>query len=375
MLKTDLQKKYGIISVSKEIKELVDIASQLAKSDVTVLLIGESGVGKELFASLIHNESKRKDKPFIRVNCGAIPEGIIESELFGHKKGAFTSAVESRKGYFELADKGTIFLDEIGDLPLTTQVKLLRVLENKEFMPVGAETVVKVDVRVVAATNKDLQKEVQARRFREDLYFRLKAVTLVIPPLRKRKADIPLLIDHFLENLSQKNKTARPVIESQAMDYLLEYEWPGNVRELKNAMESAFALSKDGIITYEIISKIVQPIAATEEKENKNLPVLSTYAGDKESRENIDIQMIFKALVDIKKNIMELKELALMSQNLAQEQNGMSSQLASMRTIEKEAIKRTLEAVKYNKRKAAAILKISPRTLYRKIKEYEIGEE
>jgi|YNPMSStandDraft_2_1061718.scaffolds.fasta_scaffold00233_19 transcriptional regulator with PAS, ATPase and Fis domain len=374
MLKNDIQKKYGIISVSKEIKELVDIAAQLAKSDVTVLLIGESGVGKELFASLIHNESKRKDKPFIRVNCGAIPEGIIESELFGHKKGAFTSAIESRKGYFELADKGTIFLDEIGDLPLTTQVKLLRVLENKEFMPVGAETVVKVDVRVIAATNKDLQKEVQNRRFREDLFFRLKAVTLVIPPLRKRKADIPLLIDHFLEMLSQKNKTERPVIESEAMDYLLEYEWPGNIRELKNAMESAFALSKDGTISLDIISKIVQPTSIYDEKESKNLPALINLHKEKENGENIDMRMIFKALVDIKKNLMELKEFAMMSQNLNNEQNFSSEQLASMKTIEKEAIKRTLEAVKYNKRKAAAILKISPRTLYRKIKEYDLEE-
>ncbi|MGE5409485.1 MAG: sigma-54 interaction domain-containing protein, partial [Clostridiales bacterium] len=245
------QKTYGIVGKSKEIRDLVDITMQVALSDISVLIYGESGVGKEVFAQAIHNHSKRANNKMVNVNCGAIPEGILESELFGHKKGAFTGAVESRKGYFEIADGGTLFLEEIAEMPLTTQVKLLRVLESKEFMRIGSETVTKVDVRIIAATNKDLQKEVDAKRFREDLYFRLKAVTLYVPPLRKRKEDISGLTDSFIDNYAKANDIPTPRITNEAREILVNYSWPGNIRELKNTIETAIALNRTGILDVE----------------------------------------------------------------------------------------------------------------------------
>jgi transcriptional regulator with GAF, ATPase, and Fis domain len=214
MTTEEFKNKFGIISSSKEMNDLVDITMQVAKSDISVLIYGESGVGKEVFARAIHGYSNRSDKQMISVNCGAIPEGILESELFGHKKGSFTGAVESRKGYFEIADGGTLFLDEIAEMPLHTQVKLLRAIETNEFMKIGAETVTKVDIRIIAATNKDLQREVDSRHFREDLYFRLKAVTLNIPPLRKRKSDVEELAKFFVKShAEQKRIRPRPITE------------------------------------------------------------------------------------------------------------------------------------------------------------------
>ncbi|MHB8907018.1 MAG: sigma 54-interacting transcriptional regulator, partial [Melioribacteraceae bacterium] len=195
----EFQKKFGIIGKSHEIRDLVDIAMQVAQSDISVLITGESGVGKEIFAQAIHGYSRRANKELVSVNCGAIPEGILESELFGHKKGSFTGSTEDRKGYFEVADGGTLFLDEIAEMPLTTQVKLLRVLETQEFMRLGSETVTKVDVRIIAATNKNLQREVDSKKFRNDLYFRLKAVSLNIPPLRERRGDILDLTSLFIK--------------------------------------------------------------------------------------------------------------------------------------------------------------------------------
>ena len=205
MTREEFKNRFGIIGSSKALDDLSDIVLQVAGSDISVLIFGESGVGKEVFARAIHGASNRAKRKLVSVNCGAIPEGILESELFGHKRGAFTGAVDDRKGYFEIADGGTLFLDEIAEMPLTTQVKLLRVLETKEFMRIGSETVTKVDVRIIAATNKDLQTEVDSKRFRNDLYFRLKAVSLNIPQLRKRREDINILADHFLEEYAIKN--------------------------------------------------------------------------------------------------------------------------------------------------------------------------
>ena len=242
---------FGIIGKSKQIKDLIDITIQVAQSDISVLIYGESGVGKEVFARAVHQSSKRANKKLVSVNCGAIPEGILESELFGHKKGSFTGAIDDRRGYFEMADKGTLFLDEIAEMPLTTQVKLLRVLETGELLPLGSETSKTVDVRIIAATNKDLQTEVDAKKFRKDLYFRLKAVTLFIPPLRERKEDISLLVNHFLNSYSNQNRVEVPKINNEALNLLNEYDWPGNIRELKNVLETAIALSKTGILTGE----------------------------------------------------------------------------------------------------------------------------
>jgi transcriptional regulator with GAF, ATPase, and Fis domain len=359
----------GIIGKSKEINDLVDIIMQVAKSDISVLIYGESGVGKEVFAKAIHEFSSRSSKPMISVNCGAIPEGIIESELFGHKRGSFTGAVDSRKGYFEIADNSTLFLDEIGELPLTTQVKLLRAIETKEFMKLGAETVSRVDVRIIAATNKDLQKEVDTRRFREDLYFRLKAVTLTIPPLRKRKVDIEDLTKYFINGYCESNNTAVPEITQSALTILKNYNWPGNIRELKNTVETALALNRGKILTEEMFSELTSDYADFEEQ--RNLPVFL-----RKSSEDADRELMYRALFELKKDIMEIKDLIVHNYNnlnspLSGENNG---DVLSIRELEKDAIKKALDKTKGSKRKAAKLLNISERTLYRKLKEYDLVE-
>ncbi|MGA7837000.1 MAG: sigma-54 dependent transcriptional regulator [Ignavibacteriaceae bacterium] len=360
------KKEFGIIGKAKEIYDLIDISMQVAKSDISILLYGESGTGKEVFARAIHGYSNRSDKNLISVNCGAIPEGILESELFGHKKGSFTGAVDSRKGYFEIADEGTLFLDEIGEMPLTTQVKLLRAIETKEFMRIGSETVTKVDVRIIAATNKDLQHEVDAKRFREDLYFRLKAVSLTIPPLRKRKGDIEEFVHSFIKRYCEENKINIPVVTNSAMDLLLDYNWPGNVRELKNAVESAVALNRSGTIDADSF----QSLFRDEETEftNRNLPVFL-----KKSSEEADRELLYRALFELKKDILELKDLITHNQqevytNMAET----ISEVVPLDVVEKEAIKNALEYTKGSKRNAAKLLNISERTLYRKLKEYEL---
>jgi DNA-binding NtrC family response regulator len=361
----EFKKKYGIIGKSKEINDLVDITMQVANSDISILIYGESGVGKEIFAKAIHGYSNRADKQLVSVNCGAIPEGLLESELFGHKKGSFTGAVESRKGYFEIADGGTLFLDEIAEMPFTTQVRLLRALESKEFMRVGAETVTKVDVRIIAATNKDLQYEVEARRFREDLYFRLKAVTLSIPPLRKRKGDIEELTRHLINNYCTENNIVPPLITDDALDLLRNYDWPGNIRELKNAVESATALNRDGVLNAQVFIPLIKINQV--HNENRNLPIYL-----KRSPEEVDRELLYRALFEIKKDIMEIKDL-IYSQQIdvkANENNGNIDEVVSLQQVEKEAIINALDHSKGNKRNAAKMLKISERTLYRKIKEY-----
>ena len=363
------KKEFGIISKSKEINDLVDVTMQVAPTDISVLIYGESGVGKEIFARAIHGYSKRADKPLVSVNCGAIPEGILESELFGHKRGSFTGAIESRKGYFEIADGGTLFLDEIAEMPLTTQVKLLRVIENKDFMKIGAETVTKVDVRIIAATNKDLQQEVDARRFREDLYFRLKAVTLSIPPLRKRRGDLEGLIDHFISTYCSENKIITPKISQEAMDFLTEYSWPGNVRELKNTIESAIALTRDGTLNVNIFSSLLK--SERDDSSNRNLPVYL-----KKSPEELDRELLYRALFEIKKDIMELKDLIYKrNEEIYSAENGHSGPILPLIQAEKEAIKNALDRTRGNKRIAAKLLKISERTLYRKIKDYDLLKE
>lgn len=363
----EFQNKFGIIGRSHEIRDLSDIALQVANSDISVLIYGESGTGKEIFARAIHGASRRADKKLVSVNCGAIPEGILESELFGHKKGSFTGAVDDRKGYFEIADGGTLFLDEIAEMPLTTQVKLLRVLETKEFMRIGSETVTKVDVRIIAASNKDLQNEVAAKRFRNDLYFRLKAVMLSIPPLRKRPSDIPALADHFLENYAKENKIIKPQISKEAWDLLYSYKWPGNIRELKNAVETATALTREPVLTDKDFLPLLTVSDASEQI--KNLPVHLN-----RSPEALDREMIYRALIEIKKDLIELKDIAL--NNHSEIQNNAKNfdvdEVIPIDRLEKRAIENALDFTRGNKRKAAKLLNISERTLYRKLKEYEI---
>jgi transcriptional regulator with GAF, ATPase, and Fis domain len=369
LTREEFKKINGIIGRSNEINDLVDIVMQVAPTDITILVYGESGVGKEIFARAIHHSSKRSNKELVSVNCGAIPEGILESELFGHRKGAFTGAVENRKGYFEIADGGTLFLDEIAEMPLTTQVKLLRAIEFKEFMRIGAETVTKVDVRIIAATNKDLQDEVNSKKFREDLYFRLKAVTLSIPPLRERKEDIDLLVNHFLEEYSRSNNIETPHITSRAMNLLVDYSWPGNVRELKNAIETAIALNRNGSIDVDSFANLFT------EKEDynikRNLPVFL-----RKSPEDADKEILYRALFEIKKDLIELKDLVVQNrkENLVKGDEAKKNNF-SLDEIEKETIKAALDKTRGNKRKASRLLNISERTLYRKIKQYDLIEE
>ncbi len=369
MNREEFKKKHGIISQSSEINDLVDVVMQISSSDITVLIYGESGVGKEVFARAIHDSSKRAGKELISVNCGAIPEGILESELFGHKKGAFTGAFEGRKGYFEIADGGTLFLDEIAEMPLTTQVKVLRAIELKDFMRIGAETVTKVDVRLIAATNKDLQEEVNSRRFREDLFFRLKAVSLNIPPLRKRKGDIVLLVNHFLERYVAEKKIAHPQITDEAMDLLMNYNWPGNVRELKNAVETAVTLNRNGELDIDSFSNLV--VRGEENYSVRNLPVFL-----RKTPEDADREILYRALFEIKKDLIELKDLVLQtgSETVVKGEETKKN-LYSLDIIERDTIKAALDKTRGNKRKASKLLNISERTLYRKIKQYDLTEE
>ncbi len=360
------KKEFGIIAVSKEINDLVDVVMQVAKSDISVLIYGESGVGKEVFARAIHGFSNRADKKLITVNCGAIPEGILESELFGHKKGSFTGAVENRKGYFEIADGGTLFLDEIAEMPITTQVKLLRAIENKEFMRIGDEILTRVDVRIIAATNKNLQHEVDSKRFREDLYFRLKAVSFNIPPLRNRRSDIPELVYHFLNQYTKEKKIEPPRLSNDALNLLVNYNWPGNVRELKNTVETAVALNRN----HSLEAYSFSPLLNTQENKipNRNLPIYLN-----RSPEEVDRELLYRALFEIKKDIMELKDLVYHSQHeVKMNYDKQTDEVVPLDEMERNAIVNALEFTRGNKRNAAKMLNISERTLYRKIKEYNL---
>jgi DNA-binding NtrC family response regulator len=251
-LRQEIAHKYGfdnIIGASKPIADLKRIVSRIADKDIAVLITGESGTGKDLFAKVIHHHSHRRQRPFVPINCSAIPESLIESELFGHVKGAFTSAVANKRGLFEEADRGTIFLDEVADLPYPTQAKLLRVLQEKEIRPVGGTATRPIDVRIVAATNADLAGRVREGRFREDLYYRLNVMPIHIPPLRERPEDIPLLVKHFLREINSENEREDFVLSSDAMQLLLDHDWPGNARELDNTLKRAVALSRDGQVS------------------------------------------------------------------------------------------------------------------------------
>ncbi|MEJ2628092.1 MAG: sigma-54 dependent transcriptional regulator, partial [bacterium] len=254
-----LAQSMGLIGRSEPFLQVLETIKQVAPTNITVLITGESGTGKEMVARAIHEFSQRKDKPIISVNCGAIPQGILESELFGHEKGSFTGAEASRKGYFEAADQGTIFLDEIGELPIATQVKLLRVIEQKEFMKVGGTKSIRVDVRVITATNKNLELEVNKGNFRKDLFYRLNAVKITIPPLRKRKEDIALFAYHYAQRVSQENKIDFKGFSQEAIQELENYSWPGNIREIRNLMERIIILKKgEKIEKSDITSHLMQ---------------------------------------------------------------------------------------------------------------------
>jgi len=367
----------GIIGDSVAIREILDVVRQVGPTDITVLISGESGVGKDVVAKAVHAASNRARKPLITVNSGAIPEGIIESELFGHERGSFTGASEQRKGYFELADGGTIFLDEIGELPLPAQVKFLRVLENGEYLRVGSSVPRKVDVRVIAATNKDLEAEVRHGRFRQDLYYRLRSVNIVIPPLRSRPEDIPALVNRFAGEIAAKNDIRFEGITDVAMEALKEYGWLGNVRELRNVVESMIVLERGKKIKEDDVRRYVS--TAQVMPEERNLPV--HVAG--RSVEQAERELILRALLDIKTNLLELKDVfGLQAEAMESDrrtQGGMAvgqpsgEANLSLDHMERRMIAEALERHKGNRRMAARVLNISERTLYRKIKEYGLG--
>ena len=385
-----IQKTSGMVGGSDAICEVLDMVAQVAPIDISVLVTGESGTGKELVAKALHQHSKRSHEPLITVNCGAIPEGIIESELFGHKKGAYTDAQGDRKGYFETANKGTIFLDEIGETPLETQVKLLRVLESGEFTPVGASTSKKTDVRVVAATNKNLPELVESGKFRQDLFYRLKTVTIDVPALRHRVEDISLLVERFALEFTRANDIVYRGFMPEAIRMMKTKPWKGNIRELKNFVESIIVLEKGERITVEMVERHLG-VEIKEVTPNSALPMLMNQPPEAAERE-----LILRQLFLLRQDVEYLKQFAtegsIISNQMdvpmiGQESESLTSSLhinaeseyfiqnssigdMSLEDLEREAIERTLKFFRNNRRATAKSLGMSERTLYRKIDQY-----
>ena len=393
-----LQKQSGIIGTSEKIYEVLGMIAQVAPVDISVLVTGESGCGKEITARSIHKHSKRSQTSMVIVNCGAIPEGIIESELFGHKKGSFTGASDDRKGYFEQANKGTIFLDEIGEAPLGTQVKLLRVLETGEFMRVGDSKIKRTDVRVIAATNKNLNDLVKKDQFRQDLYYRLKTVNIHIPALRERVEDINPFVERFALEFTRSNEIRYRGFMPDAIRVMKKYDWPGNVRELKNFVEKIMVLEKGERITADMVNRELTDVINEPFIENDRLPIAIN-----KTSEQAEIDIILRQLFSLKQDT-ELIRAILSSENeksflnvnpiLPSEDLKIIPPVADanmevtedgqplirddaigeilMKDLEKEAIVRTLRFFNNNRRKTARSLGVSERTLYRKIEDYKL---
>ncbi|MBN2288949.1 MAG: sigma-54-dependent Fis family transcriptional regulator [Candidatus Glassbacteria bacterium] len=399
----------GLIGKTPAMREVVERVAQYSQVNSTVLISGDSGTGKELVAQAIHRLSERRHKQFIAVNCAAIAEGVLESELFGHEKGAFTGASSLRKGHFEFASGGTIFLDEIGEMPLSVQVKLLRVLEEREFMRVGGSQKIRVDVRMIAATNKNLELEVEQGNFRRDLYYRLKVLSIHIPPLRDRREDIPLMLNYFIEQFCRENNKTFAGIDQEALAILQNYDWPGNVRELRNLAESMVVLSLGSRIRAKDIPEQIYRRGSPE----RLLPVLSqpAQADDDWGRrqEAIERRLLYKAVMGLQKDIVEIRQMLIgrgvihgdefegtgvrggdydsgdrpaggyperdISEvgSVQLEPDSGTEKRPNMQEIERAAILETLAGVGGNRRKAARILGIGERTLYRKLKEYGLS--
>ena len=384
-----IRRSVGLIGESDKIVEMLSLISQVASTDISILVSGESGSGKEMVAKAIHKNSKRKFESLVIVNCAAIPSGIIESELFGHKKGSFTGAIENKKGYFEEANKGSIFLDEIGELPKETQAKLLRVIENGEYIRVGESIAQKTDVRIIAATNRDLKKEVEKNNFRQDLYFRLKTINIVVPPLREHLSDINLFIERFGLEFTDKNDINFKGFSSDAISILKKYNWPGNIRELKNTVESLLVINKGERITSEMVKNQLN-INEFDFNENSIIPV-------NEKSDKIERELILKQLLFLRQDINEIKKYLLINSNSDRTMNSTNSSLflpseeniekyksdgsldnitdarltaikdeavgeITINEIEKEIIERCLKQFKGNRRKTASALDISERT-------------
>ena len=383
-----LQKTSGIIGNTEAIQEVLEMIVQVGPVDITVLITGESGTGKEKVAKAIHKSSKRTHEPLIIVNCGAIPEGIIESELFGHKKGAFTGAGGDRKGYFEAANKGTVFLDEIGETPLETQVKLLRVLENGEFIHVGDSKTLYTDVRIIAATNKNLESLVKKGDFRQDLYYRLKTVSIHVPALRQRVEDLSLFVERFALEFTRTNDIVYRGFMPEAIRLMKQYNWPGNVRELKNFVESILVLEKGERVTSEMVERKLRPSLDTA-LQNPHLPVLVD-----QSPERVENELILRQLFLLRQDVELIRKImneqargndtlhyineSVQDVPVTMEIDSQADTLIrpdaigdmTLEDLEKEAIKRTLKFFNKNRRAAARSLGMSERTLYRKINDY-----
>ncbi len=401
-----VKQKFGIVGNSTSLNHAIEVAIQVAPTDMSVLISGESGSGKESFSKIIHSMSKRKHGQFIAVNCGAIPEGTIDSELFGHEKGSFTGASESRKGYFEVTNGGTIFLDEIGEMPLSTQSRLLRIIENGEFIKVGSSKVLKTDVRIIAATNIKLKEAVKNKKFREDLYYRLNTVPIIVPPLRERGEDITLLFRKFASDFSDKNKMVPIRLNDSAKNEIIKYRFPGNIRELKNLAEQISILEINRDINKETLKKYLP--------NNSSLPIIQNSFFKNENNENYNERdLLYKILFDVKNDVNELKklinsilsknsrievskdqkklltthslninsnELTVENKNLKEKENAYQvatevyneNESLSIEKKEKELIIKALLKNKNKRKSAAKDLGISERTLYRKIKHYNL---
>ncbi|MEQ8325388.1 MAG: sigma-54 dependent transcriptional regulator [Vicingaceae bacterium] len=401
-----IKQRFGIIGSSPALERAIDVAVQVANTDLSVLITGESGTGKEVFPQIIHQLSSRKHAKYIAVNCGAIPEGTMDSELFGHEKGSFTGAHEGRKGYFEVADGGTIFLDEVAEMPLQTQVRLLRVLESGEFLRVGSSKSIKTDVRIVAATNIDIPVAIEKGKFREDLYYRLNTVPIQVPPLRNRKGDIHLIFRKFAADFAEKYRMPVVRLSEEAQVLLENYRWPGNVRQLKNVTEQISVIESEKQIGKEVLTHYLPDISKTQ------LPVL--YHGQEESGLS-EREILYKILFDLKKDVNELKKMVFDGgfsekedtdyshtnlpmipdhKNLPvmmdksdvlrnnhggndkeeiDESSVVMEENLSLAETEKNLIKKALNKHSGKRKKAARELGISERTLYRKIKEYDLA--
>ncbi|MBQ6203036.1 MAG: sigma-54-dependent Fis family transcriptional regulator [Prevotella sp.] len=397
-----IKQRYNIVGNSDALNHALDVALQVAPTDLSVLIIGESGVGKEIIPRLIHDNSPRRREKYFAINCGSIPEGTIDSELFGHEKGSFTGAIGESEGYFGVANKGTIFLDEVGELPMATQARLLRVLETGEYIRVGGTTVMKTDVRIVAATNVNIQKAISERRFREDLYYRLNTIPIQMPSLRERGNDIVLLFKLFAMQMAEKYRLPKITLTDEAKEVLLKYKWPGNVRQLKNITEQMSVLSEQREITAEALRKFIP-----EDPESTMLATINN--GNSEHSYENEREMLFKVIYDTRNSLADMRrELSAMRKQLddANELNsniiartsssqqipavygdgnngniapGIQDAVAeeikepetlNLEDLGRQMIEKALERNGGNRKKAAQELGISDRTLYRRIKQY-----
>lgn len=376
----EIKQRFGIVGNSSKLDQAISIALQIAPTDISALITGESGVGKESMPKIIHFNSQRKHNKYIAVNCGAIPEGTIDSELFGHEKGAFTGASDNRKGYFEVADSGTIFLDEVGELPLSTQVRLLRVLESGEFMKVGSSQVKKVDVRVIAATNVNIEDAISKGKFREDLYYRLNTINIKVPSLAERIEDIHLLFRKFSSDFADRYHIPPIRLKEEAVEILHSYSWPGNIRQLKNIVEQISAIEQDRSISLEILKNYIP--------KHNSTPIL--FRDEKSENDFSEREILYKVLFDMKNDLNDLKRVTkeLMSSSQQQiddektinhiiensdkiiQKNKEEDLLLTLQEQEKILIEKALKRHQGRRKDAADELGISERTLYRKIKEY-----